>query len=118
MSRRRLSTTVGQTLCPFFANSFIRLRRLREVHNGGCIGSPRVAGSIKLLRSSKRVGSSDAFFFRPPPLLRIPPRAAASPQRLGFSGDNASRALFVQNRRHLTTSLACRSRLRSSNHDL
>src|SRR5215469_17269909 len=76
MSHRRLPTTVGQTLWPLAASAFTRLRRLRVVHNSGCIGSPRVVGSTKLLRSTTRVGSSDDFFFRPPPGLRTRPDGA------------------------------------------
>ncbi len=42
---------------PLFANSLLNLRRLREVHNKGFVGSPRVVGSTKALRSIRSVGS-------------------------------------------------------------
>src|ERR1700730_16907713 len=69
MPRKRLPTTVGETLWPFFASSVTSLRKLRLVHNKGRIGSPRVAGATRLLRSTTRVGSSTAFLLRPPPCV-------------------------------------------------
>src|SRR5262252_2860028 len=78
----QMPTTVGQTLCPCFASSLTRLRRLRQVHKSGRIGSTRVVGSTRALRSFNRVGSLDVFFFRPPPGLRIRPSAAATLLRM------------------------------------
>src|SRR5262249_24619679 len=46
------------------------------------IGSPRVVGSTRALRSFNRVGSLDVFFFRPPPGLRTRPSAAATLLRM------------------------------------
>src|SRR6266566_2233204 len=85
MPRRRSPTTVGETLCPFFASSVTRLRKLRLVHNRGRIGSPLVAGATKLLRSTTRVGSSIVFLLRPPPSLRIRPGGADTLSRMSDS---------------------------------
>src|SRR5215469_2539392 len=93
MSHRRLPTTVGQTLWPLAASAFTRLRRLRVVHNSGCIGSPRVVGSTKLLRSARRVGSSDDFFFRPAPGLRTRPDGAETWSRMSESRSSTCRTL-------------------------
>src|SRR6202008_2277725 len=82
VSRRSSLTPVGETLWPLAASAFTRLR---VVHNRSCIGSPRVVGSTNLLRSTTRVGSSDDFFFRPPPGLRIRPVGAETWSRMSVS---------------------------------
>ncbi len=58
------------------------LTRAEDAFRDGCIGSPRVAGSISSLRSAARVGSSNAFFLRTPPLSRIPPDGAEILRRM------------------------------------
>src|SRR5580692_8962294 len=44
-----------------------RLRRLLAVHSSGAVGSPRVVGSTKSLRSASSVGSVTIRGLRPPP---------------------------------------------------
>src|SRR6516162_1841310 len=136
MSRGRLPTTVGQTSCPCFASSFTRLRRLHRVLSRcgrdqtfeivqkswilerlllaptAALADTSGRGHHMIAKVSKSVINRRS---RQPGNPRHQ-TDAATPQRLGFQGDKAPTALFVEDRCHLAISLACRSRLRSSNH--
>ncbi len=104
--------------------------------------APRVTGSTRLLRSTARVGSWDAFFLRHCPantpgrsrnavtnvgksMINRRPRHSADPghqtdpapsQRSRFQGYKSPTALFIQNRCHLPIAPPCGACLRSSNH--
>jgi hypothetical protein len=57
---------------PFFCNAMATLSWLFDTHNSGRIGSPSVAGSMTLRRSSISVASRLDRCRRPPPLAAHP----------------------------------------------
>ena len=79
---RSSPTTEAETLCPFSANALTSFRRLSDVHNKDCMGSPRVEGSTSAFRSLSGLGSSMTLRLRPPPGLRMRPAGADTPARM------------------------------------
>ena len=73
---------VAETWCPISRNAAASLAWLFDTHSNGRIGSPTVAGSSSLRKSSSSVGSFRVSGRRPPPARRtLRPSADASNSR-------------------------------------